>query len=287
MRKTRVLQQQLLRWFAARKRDLPWRHARSAYEILVSEVMLQQTQVDRVIPAYRAFLKQFPSLAALARARQATVIRAWAGLGYNGRARNLHQLAKRVARLHGGVLPRTPEALRALPGVGPYTAAAVACFAFGAPVALVDVNVRRVLGRYVRGVTGPRALPEKELWEIAGSLVPPRASIAWNSALMDFGALVCTARKPRCVTCPLQRTCRAYPKVLDGTPPHARAQPFVGSTRYLRGRMVAQLRSGAKTFRTLRACVSSGELSADAFRSILKGLQSDGLVRYVRGKYRL
>ena len=178
-----ALRDALLRWYAKERRDLPWRRTADPYAILVSEVMLQQTQVARVVPRYLEWLARWPTAAALAAASRAEVLAAWVGLGYNRRALALHAAAAEVAR------DGWPEDLRALPGVGPYTAAAVASFAFGAQVAAVDTNVRRVAERLGRGA------PD--------ALVPPGRAADWNQAAMELGATVCTARTPRCGACPV------------------------------------------------------------------------------------
>ena len=205
------LQPALLAWFAANARDLPWRRTRDPYRVLVSEIMLQQTQVERVIPKYMAFLEAFPSLAALAAAPVSEVIRLWAGLGYNRRAVNLQRAARAVLDAPGGVFPHEVEALRALPGIGPYTAGAVACFAFEQDVAFMDTNIRRVLRRAMVGPHGSAPEPtERELLAIGAALVPAGQGWAWNQAIMELGALICTAAAPACRRCPLSAHCRAY-----------------------------------------------------------------------------
>lgn len=287
MEKRLWVQRRLLAWYAKHRRDLPWRKTHDSYRILVSEIMLQQTQVDRVIPKYHTFLKAFPSLDALARAPQAKVIVLWSGLGYNRRARNLHQLAKTVVKDFGGDLPRTPQELQQLPGIGPYTAAAVACFAFGAPVALVDVNVRRVLGRVYRGVQGPARLTNKAIWELAAQHVP-KQSVAWNSALMDFGATVCTALSPKCQVCPLQIQCAAYPAVVVAPVVRKRkAKSFFGSNRYWRGRVLklAQESKGhVMRYTTLESALRKEGLVPQRCVEVLQQLIADKLIRKV-GKY--
>jgi A/G-specific adenine glycosylase len=197
----------LLAWYKRNARVLPWRQTRNPYAILVSEFMLQQTQVSRVLDYYPRFLKRFPTIGSLARSKPKAVMEAWDGLGYYARARNLHTLAREVTRRHDGTLPDTPKELRTLPGVGPYTAGAVACFAYEKPVPTVDVNVGRVLRRVFLG-DGRR---EKDVWELAENLVPKNGERAWrfNQALMELGALVCTARSPRCPECPVRSDCRA------------------------------------------------------------------------------
>ncbi len=196
----------LLAWYKRNARVLPWRKTRNPYAVLVSEFMLQQTQVSRVLDYYPRFLKRFPTITSLARSKPKAVMEAWDGLGYYARARNLHQLAKRVAET-GNRIPDDPVELRTLPGVGRYTAGAVACFAYEKPVPTVDVNVGRVLRRVFLG-EGRR---EKDVWELAENLVPKNGQRAWrfNQALMELGALVCTARSPKCPECPVRSDCRA------------------------------------------------------------------------------
>jgi A/G-specific adenine glycosylase len=192
----------LLAWYKRNARVLPWRETRNPYAILVSEFMLQQTQVSRVLDYYPRFLKRFPTIGALARSRPKAVMEAWDGLGYYARARNLHKLAREVTRRHDGTLPDQPEELRTLPGVGRYTAGAVACFAHEKPVPTVDTNVRRVL---------ERVFAATDVWGLAEKLVPKNGERAWrfNQALMELGALVCTARKPKCPQCPVRSDCSA------------------------------------------------------------------------------
>ena len=196
----------LLAWYKRNARVLPWRETRNPYAILVSEFMLQQTQVSRVLEFYPRFLKRFPTFGSLARSQPKAVMEAWDGLGYYARARNLHRLAREVTRQHDGTLPDDPESLRTLPGVGRYTAGAVACFAYEKPVPTVDTNVRRVL---------ERAFGSKDVWELAEQLVPKKGERAWrfNQALMELGALVCRARKPKCPECPVRSDCVAVRKV--------------------------------------------------------------------------
>lgn len=206
----------LRRWFRTHGRDLPWRKTRDPYRILVSELMLQQTQVSRVVPKYAEFLATFPTLHDVARARPNRVAEAWSGLGYYARARNLHALARLVTD-HGqdlaGTLPSDAEALRALPGVGAYTAGAVSSFAYERRAELVDTNVARVLQRVfaprVHIRTGPG---QKQLWTIARAILPRTGSATWthNQALMELGALVCTARVARCGECPVRTVCATY-----------------------------------------------------------------------------
>ncbi|PYO82865.1 MAG: adenine glycosylase [Gemmatimonadetes bacterium] len=198
----------LLAWYARAARDLPWRKTRDPYRVAVSEFMLQQTQVARVLEFYPRFLKRFPTLEKLARARPKAVREAWDGLGYYARASNLHALARQVARRHDGTLPATPQELEKLPGVGPYTAGAIASFSFEKAVPAVDTNVARVIRRVFLGqrVTGN----VQRVWRLASMLVPKDGKRAWrfNQALMELGALICVARKPRCGECPVQPHCK-------------------------------------------------------------------------------
>lgn len=201
-------QRALLAWYRAHGRDLPWRRTTNPYRILVSEVMLQQTQVDRVREYYGKFLRRFPSVKALAEAPEADVRDAWDGLGYYTRARNLKRAAETIREEHAGYFPRTAEELERLPGVGRYTAGAVRSFAFGENAPVLDTNVRRVLWR-VFGVKGEStAAPTlRRLWCYADEVVPDGRAREFNNALMDFGATVCTARAPKCGACPMAKFC--------------------------------------------------------------------------------
>jgi len=192
----------LLRWYTAHARPLPWRATRDAYRIWLSEVMLQQTRVAAVLPRYRAFLRRFPTLRALARAGEAEVLAAWSGLGYYRRARMLRRAAQVVAREHGGKLPSSADALRRLPGIGRYTAAAIASIAFAEPCAVVDGNVERVLAR----VDGRRLSPA-EIWRRAQQLLDPQRPGDFNQALMELGATVCLPEGPACARCPIAHAC--------------------------------------------------------------------------------
>ncbi|WP_322487923.1 A/G-specific adenine glycosylase [Chloroflexus sp.] len=248
----------LLQWFTNDARDLPWRRTRDPYAIMVAEVMLQQTQVDRVIPKYQAFLAAFPTIEALAAAPTADVIRLWAGLGYNRRAVNLQRAAQAIVTRHDGRVPDSVAALRALPGIGPYTAGAIACFAFEQDVAFLDTNIRRVVRRLCVGPDHAAAATEAELLAHAEALIPPGQGWAWNQAIMELGALICTAASPACRRCPLRRHCRAYAAAVAADTALAEtmaapalkrvaeprpAEPFVGSRRWYRGRIIAALRA--------------------------------------------
>jgi A/G-specific adenine glycosylase len=205
-----AVRRRLLSWFEARKRALPWRATRDPYRIWLSEVMLQQTRVAAVLPYYERFLNLFPNVRALACAPEDEVLEAWAGLGYYSRARNLQLAAREILRRHAGRFPRTPAAALALPGVGRYTAAAVLSIAYGAPLAVLDGNVARVLAR-LGAVRGDLRRPARwrQLEDVAQRLLAPRAAGAWNQAMMELGATVCTPRTPICGECPFAQFCRA------------------------------------------------------------------------------
>ena len=208
----RWFRRQLLAWYRRNGRDLPWRRTRDPYRILVSEVMLQQTQVDRVLPKYEEWLGKYPTLAALAAAPERDVSETWRPLGYNIRPRRLHAIARESVARFGGELPSDEATLRSFKGIGAYTAGAVLSFAFGRRAAIVDTNVARVLFRVFVGAGAPKAhAMRRHLWEVSRTVLPVRHIFDFNQALMDFGATVCTARKPKCLVCPMQRQCAAYP----------------------------------------------------------------------------
>ena len=209
-----VFQRRLLAWYRRHQRDLPWRRTRDPYRILVSEIMLQQTQVDRVVPKYQEFLQRYPTLAALAKAKTRELRRVWYPLGYNVRPLRLRRIAQYALRDHRGSIPDSYEGLLAMDGVGRYTAGAVLSFAFKKDAPIVDTNVARLLSRYF-GLRGhPRHGPtQRRLWQLAAAVIPKGKGYLINQSMMDFGALVCTARMPKCPTCPLRRTCRTFPFV--------------------------------------------------------------------------
>ena len=202
----------LLAWYRQHGRTLPWRETRDPYHILVSEIMLQQTQVDRVLPKYQEWLDRYPSLAALAAAPEADVVKTWYPLGYNVRPRRLQAIARESVEKYNGELPHDEDTLRSFKGIGAYTAGAVMSFAFGKRAAILDTNVARVLFRVFvgRGDRDSGAM-EKHLWEISRAVLPHRHVFDFNQALMDFGATLCNARKPQCMMCPMASKCRAYP----------------------------------------------------------------------------
>jgi A/G-specific adenine glycosylase len=287
------VQEALLSWYARVGRDLPWRRTRDPYAILVSEIMLQQTQVDRVIPKYHQFLAAFPTLEALAAAPLADVIRVWAGLGYNRRAVRLHAIAREVVDRLGGELPGTADELRELEGLGAYTANAVACFSREAQVGVVDTNVRRVLGRVFADEIGLEPVTGPPLQRFAEAILPAGRAYAWNQALMDLGATICTSRSPDHAACPLALQCTgrallagdsAAPRVAEKRAAYKVALPFEQTTRYFRGRIVAACRDLAPGAtlglddlgRSLRADFGPEHLAWVA--GLVEGLRRDGLV---------
>jgi A/G-specific adenine glycosylase len=251
----------ILAWYRRHGRDLAFRRTTDPYAILVSEAMAQQTQAARAAEAWQRFMVRFPTVDALAAATPADVIRAWAGLGYDRRAVALWRSAGIIVDRHGGSVPSSIDDLEALPGVGPYTARAVAAIAFGQPVGAVDVNVRRVLGRLVAGSAD--ALRASDLQAMADASVPRDEAAAWTHALMDIGALVCRPREPRCPACPARSACRLPasqgltatpatdgPAVARPAPGHPtalgvarRGVPFASTDRWLRGRILDRARA--------------------------------------------
>ena len=260
----RRVQQTLLSWYANEQRDLPWRATSDPYAILVSEIMLQQTQVDRVLPKYRQFLTAFPTLADLASASTADVISMWVPLGYNMRAVRLQAIARQVLAEHSGRIPDTIEELLTLKGIGRYTAGAIACFAYHKQVATVDTNIRRVLHRIFFGLEYPTSkLNESQMLSFAEQVLPEGEAYSWNQALMDLGATICTSNNLQCARCPLQASCQAYAEMSEqslfpsgtvfrelkkvaekktGYQSSRTTQPFTSSNRYYRGRIVDILR---------------------------------------------
>ena len=278
----------LMAWFAANRRDLPWRQTRDPYRILVSEVMLQQTQVDRVIPYYERWIDQFPTVEALAQAATSDVIRIWSGLGYNRRAIYLQKTARASVEEHGGSFPTRLEELLKLPGVGPYTAGAIAAFAFEQDVVFQDTNMRRVVHRLAFGSDIPaRQATEHQILEAAEALLPTGHGWIWNQALIEFGALQCTQRRPACVICPLQLACKAFPSIqsdIADLPVGVRLKKeadFHGSNRQFRGRVVEELRRAqGATLAELGPRVKSGFGDEDLpwLYGVVSGLARDGLV---------
>jgi A/G-specific adenine glycosylase len=271
----------VLGWGGPRLRDLPWRRTRDPWAVLVSEVMLQQTQVPRVVPRWFAFLDAYPTPAACAAVPLGDVLRMWQGLGYPRRARNLHATAQRVVELGG--FPTTLDGLLALPGIGPYTARAVMAFAFEADVAVVDTNIARVLAR----LHGRRLTP-RQVQGAADELVPHGDGWVWNQALMDLGALVCRPAAPACGSCPIQPMC-AYAGVGDdpavgSAAVSVRQAPYEGSDRQARGRLLAALAAGPMPTSAAATAMQRTPAAADA---LVSGLIADGLVTVSAGTLHL
>jgi A/G-specific adenine glycosylase len=266
-------------WYQKHRRILPWRETRDPYRILVSEVMLQQTQVDRVLPKYHEFLQQFPSVRALANAKTADVITVWKGLGYNRRALFLQKTAQAVMAQHNGVFPKDITLLKRLPGIGEYTARAILAFAHGEAVAVLDTNHRRF---YQRVFFGMRIKQDKDLLRHAETIVPKKHAYDWNQALMDFGSLVCLTRKPTCDACPIQKYCKAYPTIQISKKTKKRESkkpltPFRETDRFFRGRLLDILREeGRTTAKKFQARYP--ELSNERLIRLVEGLSKDGLV---------
>jgi A/G-specific adenine glycosylase len=238
------LREPILNWYAEKARDLPWRRPDATpWGILVSEIMLQQTPVVRVLPAWQEWMRRWPAPADLAAEPPGEAVRAWGRLGYPRRALNLHACARTITAEHGGEVPSGYAELRALPGIGEYTAAAVASFAFGGRHAILDTNVRRVLARAVTGVEYPPKTTTSAERRLAESLLPAVDAPRWGVAVMELGALVCTARSPRCADCPVADRCAWR---LAGRPAHdgppRRGQTYAGTDRQCRGRLLAVLR---------------------------------------------
>ena len=271
----------LLPWSTSVRRDLPWRRTRDPWAVLVSEVMLQQTQVARVIPKWEEFLERFPTAASCADAPQADVVRLWEGLGYHRRAMNLHRAAKQIVTEFGGVFPRSLSSLESLSGVGPYTARAVLAFAFEDDAAVVDTNVGRIIARALAG----RPVTGREAQRLADQLVPLGDAWAWNQGLLDLGATVCTKRLPKCPECPLASSCvwacaaLAEPDPATGSAHVSGGQSrFVGSDRQGRGRFLAALRKGPVTSDAVGEIMGWPD-DIDRANRVASSLVTDGLVR--------
>lgn len=300
----------LFAWYEKHRRDLPWRQIdyrfqttdnrqiRDPYHILVSELMLQQTQVSRVIPKYLHFLARWPTIDALAKAKLAEVITEWQGLGYNRRAKHLLETAKLVVHEYGGTLPSDPIELRKLPGFGPYMVSALRVFAFGAEERVVDVNVVRVLSRVETGLS---PVSTKEIHTIAEQMIPKNRADEWHQLLMDFGSLVCSAKSPSCESCPVSRICAAnkaaqtmgatnfaawlatQPKVKKSSPKDS-GKKFEETDRYFRGRTIDFLRTGESPMESVWQHLHTHHHLADRVRfgRIIESLVIDGLIA-IRG----
>jgi A/G-specific adenine glycosylase len=269
----------VLRWYESNARDLPWRRAdASPWSILVSEIMLQQTPVSRVLPAHSAWLRRWPTPGALAAATAADAVRQWDRLGYPRRAVRLHASAELIASEHGGQVPASAHVLRTLPGVGAYTAAAVASFAYGERNAVLDTNVRRVLARLVSGEHQARPTQSAAETRLAESLLPADGQLAarWSVGVMELGALVCTAARPRCADCPLRDQCSWLRLGGPVAGPRRVAARYDGSDRQCRGQLLAILRAASGPVPAARMDMAWHD-SGQRARS-LAALIDDGLV---------
>ena len=301
----------LLQWYATEHRDLPWRSTHDPYAILVSEMMLQQTQVQRVLPKYEQFLTAFPTLADLAATSTADIISAWVPLGYNMRAVRLQSIARQVMNEFDGIIPDTIEELLKLQGIGRYTAGAIACFAFKKQVAMVDTNIHRVLHRVFLGLdlSEPRLTNDQRL-TFAGQVLPQGEAYDWNQSLMDLGATICTSANPQCSRCPLQDVCKAYAemsqyslfpsgtvirqlrKVAEKKEAYQK-KPFTSTNRYFRGRIVDHLCSlseGQRVPLTVLGPKIKKEFQKEDLlwlQELVEKLAKDGLVDYAEEGVRL
>jgi A/G-specific adenine glycosylase len=281
---------QVLDWYAANARDLPWRRPDATpWGVLVSEIMLQQTPVGRVLPIWTEWMARWPAPGDLAAEPSGAAVRAWGRLGYPRRALRLHESARAIVDGHGGQVPSSYDALRALPGIGSYTAAAVASFAYQQRHAVLDTNVRRVLARLVEGKEYPAKTQTAAEVKLAESLLPPGPPVAarWSVAMMELGALVCTARTPHCVDCPLAGSCAWR---LAGRPAHdgppRRGQTYAGTDRQCRGRLLAVLRDAPGPVD--KAAFDIVWSDAVQRERALDGLIADGLVASLAdGRYAL
>jgi len=278
----------ILQWYQTWGRELPWRKTRNPYRILISEILLQQTQVHRVLQKYPQFLKKFPDLSALARGRRRDVILAWRGMGYNSRAVRLHLLARQVVEKHHGKLPSSYKELIQLPGVGKYTANALLSSGWRKNAAVVDINVRRVFSRILFSMkTTADLIPEEMSWNIAEDLVPRGNAYTWNQALMDLGATICTKSTPKCDSCPVGAFCFSRKHMRSIRVHLSRSEPSYKGipNRIHRGKIVEELRrlNGRRAIpsETLGKRVLTGYTSRNEkwLKGILAGLEKDGLVK--------
>lgn len=282
----------ILLWYSRHRRPLPWRNTRNPYKVLLSEIMSQQTQVSRVAEFYHRWLKKFPSLSSVALANTADVLRAWSGLGYNSRALRFHRLAKIIVENFHSIVPNKSEILLTLPGIGRYTAHALCCFAFRQRVPVVDVNIRRIITRWTRAVqSSSEYMAENDAWVIAEQFLPRQKWDLWNQALMDFGAAVCTARKPSCSACPVTKHCisahaQAFaqsPKKIIKKEPVWRGKP----RRLYRGKILSLLHHHVLKPEEIAAMLWKMFSSRDVawIERLLTVMEKDGLLKNSRGKY--
>lgn len=282
----------VLRWYTKHRRPFPWRSTRNPYNILISEIMLQQTQSHRVVHFYKQWLKKFPSFRLLARSSRADVLRAWSGLGYNNRAIRLHTLSKILVASNGGRLPKGVDELQTLPGIGKYTAHAIACFAFGEPVPVVDVNVKRVLTRWTKkNHSSVEMLTNGDVWALAEKFLPRGKVYDWNQALMDVGSLVCTARNPQCSICPVHKLCASAfsPALQNAVQREKKEEPsHKGIPRRLyRGRILKLLHHHSLPPHEIASALWKRFSSRDLrwLTSVLQQMSDDGLLGKNRRNY--
>lgn len=283
-----AVHERVLDWYAAHGRDLPWRRPDATpWGIYVSEIMAQQTPIPRILAPWRAWLQRWPTPAAQVEATPADVIREWGRLGYPRRAVNLLAAAQTMVREHGGQVPRHPDQLRALPGVGDYTAAAVASFAYAVPTPVIDTNVRRVLARLARGLEQAPPGGSRAERELAASWLPadPGAANRWNVAAMELGALICTSRSPGCARCPVAELCawtRAGRPAYDGV--RSRSPGYAGTDRQIRGIILERARRAGCG---LAPADLADVTDAERLQRCLSALVADGLMIRRRGGYDL
>ncbi len=287
------MNKEILAWYQEHGRDLPWRRTTDPYKILVSEVMLQQTQVDRVVPKYHSFLAQFPTIGSLASASRADVIKEWSGLGYNRRAVYLHEFAKAI--VERGAWPTTPDEFAKLPGIGPYTSKSVLIFAYNADEIVVEANIRRIYLRLFLG--DPKANPSKDIGLLAKRHLPKGNSRDWYNALMDFGSMVCTAKSPSCESCPVSKRCVSGKKMtkdemrrIASSTFKTTQSKFEGSNRWYRSKIVKLLQeekqlSVASLGKRIKEDFAPGE--REWLQGIVDSLVRDGLIVKKERKIRL
>ena len=290
--KRKKITKRLVRWYTAHGRhDLPWRHTDDLYRVIVSEVMLQQTNVPKVVGKYEAFLKRFPRWSALAGASAGDVMRAWQGLGYNRRALYVHRMAQTIVKKYGGMAPRSPELLGQLPGMGPYTRNAVLVFGYNADLLAMDVNIERAARRWMGKVSWRKGEVEK----VIASFVPRGKSRIWHSAMMDFASLICTKKSPQCAMCPIGTLCRSYGAPRDlvrvkkkepGRTENGKHVP----RRIYRGRIVEVLRKGSVSPGMIGKKIKSdwhARSDREWLAEILEKLAQEGMIEYANGTWRL
>jgi len=288
--RSKVASRRILRWYARHGRRLPWRDIRDPYKILIAEIMLHQTQVNRVLRLYAGFLKRFPTFRALASARQSEVVVAWKGMGYNNRAVRLHRLAKELVDQRNGRLPRHIDEWQELPGIGKYTAHALVVSVYRDDQPVVDVNIRRVFSRlFWKMRTTDATQRDGDIWALAAQVIPRRRGYRWMQALMDLGATICTARSPRCGECPVSSICASRLTMTAARPVQRKQEPSMHGipNRIYRGRIVETLRTSPRPLLVRqigpRLLPDYGARHRTWLRKLIEGLSNDGLVS-VRGE---